>query len=159
MLTSDRLKQVLCYDPETGVFTWRVARGSRTAGSVAGYLEADGYWRIYVDSKLYQAQHLAWLFMRGAWSETLLDHKNRVRNDNRWSNIRPATESQNAVNSKTRGRSGIRGVRQRANGNFIATIWTGKKQKTLGTFPSAAEAARVFNKAHQELHGDFSPRA
>lgn len=158
MLTSDRLKQLLQYDAETGAFTWRVSRGRCAAGSIAGYLESDGYWRISIDRRLYQAHLLAWLYAKGGWPEHEVDHENRIRSDNKWSNLRPATDSQNAVNSKTRGRTGRRGVRARANGNFLAAIWVNGKSKSLGTFLSAEEAGRVFDQAHQELHGEFSPK-
>lgn len=94
MLTAERLRELLSYDPETGWFTWRVTRSSNgraDAGSRAGALRSDGYRHVTVDQHKYKEHRLAWLYMTGKWPEADLDHKNNTRDDNRFSNLRAAS--------------------------------------------------------------------
>src|SRR5690606_34614864 len=99
MLTQQRLKELLYYDPETGIFTRLVGRsGPRArAGDVAGSDNGKGYIRIYVDGRPYKAHRLAWFYMHGEWPEEI-DHRNGERADNRLSNLRPVTRQQNNLN-------------------------------------------------------------
>lgn len=115
ILTQDRLKQLLNYDPETGVFTWRV---NRTAGVKAGDIaapksfDADGYRMMRVDGVCYKAHRLVWLYMIGEWPANLIDHINQNPADNRFNNLRPATTAQNGMNRRVdkRNTSGVTGV-------------------------------------------------
>ena len=94
-LTAARLRKMLHYDPETGVFTrlW--------TGNVTGCPDAKGYLRIAADGRSYRAHRLAVLYMTGAWPSEQIDHINQVRTDNRWSNLRPATNGENGANTHT----------------------------------------------------------
>lgn len=88
-LTAGRLKELLTYDPETGVFIWRGWRsGSAVAGSVAGSLHSDGYVCIKIGRCLYRAHRLAFLYMTGSRPIGQVDHINMNRADNRWCNLR-----------------------------------------------------------------------
>lgn len=111
-LTQERLKQMLRYDPETGVFTRIRANGTAKVGDVAGTRKPDGYRAISIDGRLYQANRLAWLYMTGDWPPELVDHRDRDPSNDRWANLRAATPSQNAGNSATKIRSisGVKGV-------------------------------------------------
>ena len=85
-ITEARLKERLHYDPDTGIFTWlKMSRQPKRLGSVAGG-RCDGYIQIYLDGLIYRAHRLAWLYMTGEWPVGYLDHKNGVRDDNRWCN-------------------------------------------------------------------------
>lgn len=121
ILTAERLRELLDYDPETGVFRWRadvrcgvgLGRIQIQAGTEAGCTaRRDGYIRIRVLGTLYQAHRLAYLWMTGAFPEHQLDHKNRCRSDNRWQNLRPATDLENRQNIAARSdnKFGCRGV-------------------------------------------------
>ena len=83
-LTAERLREVLDYDPDTGVFTRKVRTASSVkVGDVAGSLNGKGYIRIRVDGRLYFAHRLAWLYVHGEWPVDQVDHINGIKNDNR----------------------------------------------------------------------------
>ena len=96
LITAERLRELLHYDAETGVFRWKVRpyRTSIQSGTVAGMIYA-GYRRIRVDGQMYQAHRLAWFYIHGHWPVNLIDHKNTIRDDNRLSNLREATRAEN----------------------------------------------------------------
>jgi hypothetical protein len=102
-LTANRLREVLDYNSETGVFTWRVAlRPRMKIGTVAGWLDERGYRRVRIDARPYLAHRLAWLWMTGEWPSGRLDHRDGDPGNNCWSNLREAMQSQNSANSSIR---------------------------------------------------------
>lgn len=114
MITQERLKEILHYDPETGIFTWKVdvgRYGRIKAGSEAGYLNRN-YYECFIDGIRYPAHRLAWFYVHSTWPELLIDHINGNGHDNRICNLREATKSQNACNQKlsTCNSSGIKGL-------------------------------------------------
>lgn len=137
-LTAERLRELLNYDPETGVFTRRVATGGRygaAAGTVAG-TEKDGYVVISVHSKLHRAHRLAWFYMTGKWPEHDIDHEDTSRANNRWKNLREAPGAINAQNKRRAQRNsktGLLGVSWSERDQlFTARIKIGCKYVTLG---------------------------
>lgn len=100
-LTQERLKAVLHYDPETGVFTWITRAGHVLAGTRAGGLHPAGYIFIKIDCTHRPAHRLAFLYMEGKFPPDQVDHINRIRNDNRWCNLRHATQKENSENKIT----------------------------------------------------------
>ena len=144
ILTQERLQELLHYDAETGVFTWRVDRYCVKAGSVAGSIhKRTGYCAIRVDFVSYRAHRLAWLYVYGCWPSKQIDHKNRARHDNGLSNLRDVTGLVNQQN-----RTLALGVTQRSPGSFEARIRKQGKPLHLGNFPTldAASAAYVAAK-------------
>lgn len=102
----ETLMQALRYDAETGLFWWRENRGRRyIAGTVAGSRDKDGYTVINMNRRRYRAARLAWLFVFGAWPANEVDHINRNRSDDRITNLRLATRTQNALNRRTHKKS------------------------------------------------------
>ena len=103
-LTQERLKELLHYDSDSGVFTWRVSRrGVKHVGVVAGCVHTNkntGYRHIFirVDRLLYKAHRLACLYMTGRWPESEIDHEDHDATNNRWNNLSEATHSQNQKN-------------------------------------------------------------
>lgn len=86
MLTQKRLREVLHYDPETGIFTFRT--GTRK-GKVAGTVHDDrGYLKVAIDNRRYPLHRLAWLWMTGFHARSTIEHKNGDHGDNRWNNLR-----------------------------------------------------------------------
>jgi len=98
MLSQNRLKQLLHYNPDTGIFT-RLSITSNCVkfGDIAGCLR-NGYIRISVENKRYQAHRLAWLYMMGEWPKHQIDHVDHVRNNNQWANLREASNRENCKN-------------------------------------------------------------
>lgn len=146
MLTWERLKEVLHYDPETGIFTWRVSQGRSKAGTRAKTKDQCGYLKLRIDTKRYFVQRLAWLYMTGAFppEPLVIDHKDQNKLNNRWSNLHLVTRKGNAHN---RGpcklnSSGIRGVTYVDRlGKWRAVITANGKYKVLGYSRYKGEAA------------------
>ena len=89
----------------------------------------------------------------------MVDHINHDGLDNRRANLRVATPSQNSANARTLtiSSSGFRGVSFHIHrGDYIAQIRKDGKGLFLGYFDSPAEAARAYDQAAQELHGEFA---
>lgn len=163
MLTQKELKEILSYDPETGLFTRKVTTSnSAIRGSIAGYnsLGSSGnrYCEILYNGTRYKAHNLAWLYMVGTFPKREIDHINRVKYDNRWANLREATRSQNTANStNSRNKSGYKGVSlETKTGKFKAEICCSYKKYTLGRFNTAEDAARAYDVKAKELFKEFA---
>ena len=103
MLTQAELKEVLEYDPETGIFRWKAPRCTRIkVGDLAGTLTWRGYVRIQLDGKRHQAHRLAWLYVYGEMPTKQIDHINGNCNDNRIINLRDVSNQINSQNRKVR---------------------------------------------------------
>lgn len=156
--TQERVKELLLYDPDTGVFTWLLAN-SRNAnvGKVAGNVDDKGYRRIGVDGIIYYAHRLAWLYMTGEWPEKLIDHKNGIKDDNRICNLREATHSQNHSNTciAKNNTTGWKGVK-RSGKKFMVQITHKREKLYLGTFDTAEEAHKAYCDKADELYGEFA---
>jgi len=151
-LTFDRLREVLSYDVGTGVFTWRVKHAH--ARAIAGAKDYYGYCVIRIDGKLYKAHRLAWLYTHGEWPVKPLDHINQIKDDNRISNLREATQSENMHNIRLRSnnKSGVSGVVWRSDRNkWNARIKVGYKNFNLGLFADMADAIKARKAAEDRL--------
>ena len=157
-LTQQRLKELLHYDPLTGEFTWLVSPSNRVqAGAIAGsFIIKTGYIEIRLDKISYLAHRLAWFYSFGVWPECLVEHENRDRKDNKLSNLREATHTENLYNVDIRSdnSSGYRGV-SRKRGKWRARIRVAKEEVSLGSFDTPEEASQAYEAAAKELHGDF----
>lgn len=155
ILTHARLRELLHYDPNTGVFTWRVSRkGVQHAGAVAGDMNRRGYWRICVDQRRYIASVLAWFYMTGAWPEQDIDHKDGVRHHNWWSNLREVSRSVNNQNQRRAqlgSKSGYLGVSPNRKG-WAASINADGVKHHLGTFATPQQAHAAYVDAKRRLH-------
>nr|WP_277398046.1 HNH endonuclease [Paraburkholderia sp. Tr-20389] len=155
------MREVLNYDPETGVFTnKRAGKGFPRQGKVAGCIDpSTGYRRIRIDRVLYYAQRLAWQYVTGEIPPFEVDHKNGRRDENWFENLRPATRLENSHNiraTKTN-KSGRRGVSwHKEKGLWRATIKHDGRWFHLGYFDDPNEAAEVRDLATEMLHGEFA---
>lgn len=150
ILTQARLKELLSYDPDTGVFTHHISRAGVTKGSIAGTTHHLGYRAICIAGKGYAEHRLAWLYTYGIWPEADLDHINRIRHDNRLCNLREATRAQNCQNQPIRrsNKSGVTGVYLHGiTGKWAASINIARKQKHLGLFDALEDAIAARKQA------------
>lgn len=154
-LTAERVRELLHYNPETGVFTWKVSRkGTGGIGSVAGDLNKRGYWRVCVDGKRVMGNVLAWLYMTGEWPTCDVDHRNNVRHDNAWSNLRQATRSMNNENqhrAHRNNKSGLLGVSPNRN-RWAASIIVRGKKTHIGTFDTPEQAHQAYLDKKRQMH-------
>lgn len=156
MLTADRARELVSYNPETGVFVWRVQRNGtfRNKDSI-GWVDSHGYRLLGMDGRKYKAHRVAWLLVYGEWPKSQLDHINRDRADNRIANLREVTNAENGQNAKPRtdGKSGVVGVHFLKNCNrWWAYINTNRERVTVGYFESFEEAVAARADAKKAQH-------
>lgn len=154
-LTQARLKQVLDYNAETGIFVWKINTARGRIGAHAGVCSTTGYRYMSIDAQRYLAHRLAWFYVHGSWPEHQIDHVNGKRDDNRIVNLREATPFQQAQNgSRPIGATGYRGVRRKGN-RYFAQIMARNRRIPLGYFDTAEEAHAAYVEAAKKYHGDF----
>ena len=156
ILTQDRLKELLSYDPETGVFV-RIKTTSKKikVGSVAGTLHPDGYRYIQVDRKKFKEHRLAWFYITSAFPPDQIDHINRNKSDNRFANLRAVTRSENMHNQGINcvNTSGYKGVYyHKRDKHWRAKIKLNNVEKSLGAFPTPEEASAAYLAAQRIYH-------
>jgi hypothetical protein len=162
MITAERLKELLSYDPETGLWTWIVDRGPRAhAGNIARSKTSQGYSRIKIDGLDYSSAPLAFLYMTGKWQTDQVDHIDRDRGNNRWANLRLVTSSKNNANRSTRcdNRLGVKGVTyygRLLSKPYCTRIKTDGKTKNLGYFATIEEASAAYIDAANRQFGEFA---
>lgn len=156
------------YCPETGVFTWKVcslfsnSRNAQYGGKVAGTIDAEGYLIIVLRRRNYKGHLLAWFYMTGEWPDNQIDHKDTVRSNNVWDNLRAATNQLNQFNRgpNTNNRSGFKGVFLASNSKrrrpWMAKISVGGAKKHLGYFETAELANQAYLRAAKAVAGDFA---
>src|ERR1039457_6646580 len=110
MITAIELRERLQYDPNTGCWIWLKTPRRGYDGRPAGTLDAKGYWVIKIDGQSYKASRLAYLYMTGEWPPEEMDHIDRTSWNDRWTNLRPATRTENNQNRIKIGESGVQGV-------------------------------------------------
>lgn len=153
MITSERARALLSYEPLTGLFNWK------STGASTGCLRHDGYLMIGVDNQVYLAHRLAWLMMTGEWPKTSVDHINRKKDDNAWANLRLATAQQNTANTLARqnSKTGIKGVSFCAStSKWRATITIDGKQRSLGRHADIECARLAYQQAAKNAFGRYA---
>jgi len=153
-ITQERLKEVLDYNPETGVFLWVYAAGNAPAGSEAGCLNADGYILIGIDGRSYLAHRLAVLYTDGYMPENTVDHIDRIPRHNWRLNLREASQQCQMRNRSMNknNTSGINGVSwYKPAGKWCVKIAVDYQNKHIGYFDNILEAAYARYTAEQCL--------
>ena len=158
-ITAEYLRSILDYEPETGLFRWKTTRHGRVkVGQIAGNVNpGHGYVIIEIDGKPRRAHRLAVLWMTGEWPERDVDHENLIRHDNRWGNIRPATEQQNGANRRAlkNNACGFKGV-YRAGNRWRANIRVDYKLIHLGYSDTKEGAAKLYADASSLYFGKYA---
>jgi hypothetical protein len=163
-ITPERVAQLLSYDPETGLFTWK-PRGvprfdNRFSGKQAGTLSnSTGYLQITIDHVCLRLNRVAYVLMMGEWPSDRVDHKNLDKTDNRWCNLRASNNSQNMANTGKycTNTTGYKGVTKKNKGKpYQASITRRGKYYHLGTYDTPEEAHAAYCQAAKDLFGDFA---
>lgn len=158
VLTAERVRQVLNYEPVTGIFTWRIRSAQRSKpGTVAGRMSVSRkYSQISVDGVRYPSHRLAWLHFYGAWPNQYVDHIDGNGRNNSIGNLREADKSQNGANMRPRvGRNLPKGV-DSWGGRYRARITSNRRCICLGLFHSIDSAENAYLRAAAEIFGQYA---
>ena len=171
-LTFEYVNEAIRYDPESGFLYWKERPlhhfrsewaweifNKTYPGTKIGNLSASGYYKFNLKGRTYVCHRIAWLLYYKKWPDDLLDHKNLDKTDNRISNLREATYSQNAINSgpSKLNKLGIKGVSySKAKKKYRAQIQYEKKYVHIGYYDTAEEAGAAYDKKAEELYGEFA---
>ena len=157
----DRLKELIHYDPETGIFKWvrnplaRVREDRKPVSSKANTISSSGYLIIQVAGKRWQAHRLAWYYMTCKSPPEFIDHIDGDKLNNKFSNLREATRSDNQCNSKKQTRVFVKGVRVLKSGDFEARV--AKHGKTYRKQSASLEEVTTWLQSKRlELHNEFT---
>jgi hypothetical protein len=159
LISIEKLKAALRYDPETGKFTRLTGVGGTHIGDEPGYIHEHGYRIISIAGVKYRAHRLAWFYMTGEWPKEDVDHRNTIPDDNRWENLREATDAQNLQNvgMPKHNTSGLKGATwHKEKHKWRATIQSNGKWRFLGYFSTKEEAHEAYCKAARDLNGEFA---
>jgi hypothetical protein len=159
-LTAERLREQLDYDPETGVFVWKVANSMRVkVGQHAGHIAESGYRLIHCFGRIWRAHHLAWLHVYGKLPDKEVDHRDGNRANNAILNLRLATRTQNSWNCglQRNNTTGLKGIYlARKVGLYRARIKVEGKTIDLGYHGTKEEAHAAYCAAALKYHGEFA---
>jgi hypothetical protein len=150
------LKEILRYNQDTGLFYWNSPGVGRKniLTRPAGSLRLNGYVGICINQKAYYAHRLAWLYVTGLFPTNQIDHINHNRSDNRFINLREASNSTNGVNQSlsSNNKSGFNGVSwDKRRRKFISYIMKEGKSYYLGAFNAPEEASEAYKEKAKEL--------
>lgn len=158
--TFEQVSELLNYDPDTGIFTWKVNRKCKAmAGAVAGHIDKrknkSDYIRISIFNRNYAAHRLAVLLMTGDWPKGIVDHDNRDGTDNRWLNLNVTDYTGNNRNrgKSRRNTSGYTGVTKiKKSQTYVAIIGVNGTNKYLGSFKTIEEAVKARKEAEKKYN-------
>ena len=155
--TAERLRELLEYDPLTGLFRWHNPTPRQAPGWFKGSHSVRSYRRLYVDGEHILAHVAAWAIQTGKMPDHRIDHDDRDEGNNRWDNLRAATQSQNQMNKgrSSNNTSGYKGVSSLPSGSFRAYITVDGKKRHLGCFPTALMAHHAYCNAAQQFYGEY----
>jgi len=160
LITADYLRSIMTYDPATGIFTWTNCPWPRRHnGKQAGVPRGSrgNYIRIAIAGTRYYAHRLAWLYMTGRWPSLQIDHKDGNPQNNKWDNLREASQSQNSANKKRCAAHLPKGVSRASRSHrYAAKITKDYRTTSLGSFPSPEEAHDAYTSAAKIIHGEFA---
>lgn len=154
------LKEYFDYDQNTGLLSWKKKSSPKTAvGQVAGTIKTDGRIAVVFKGQLHYGHNLIWMWMTGRPPSCLIDHIDLNASNNRWANLREATDSQNRAN--TRGGYGFSGTKGVVKNNckerpYRAQICRNRQTFSIGTYATIAEASEAYKVAARKMYGEFA---
>lgn len=166
VITQQYLQEILNYDSESGLFIWsKPICGRIKVGQIAGTIHQQGYIKIQIKSKVYAAHRLAFLYMTGNMPLLDVDHINRNTSDNRFSNLRLCSPSENSCNRElpTISTSGIKGLSYHSKDKaWVARVMIEGRthRKTIKATENCENTKRILTEwlveRRKELHGEFA---
>lgn len=155
MLTAHRARELFDYDEISGDLIWsaRSRHRAHCIGRVAGHIDGEGYRRVKVDDKEYRAHRVVWLWVRGSWPMTELDHIDRDRLNNRIANLRETTRQQNCLNRDFSKARGVKRAHKSRSERWMATITVNQRSIHLGTFNTETAAHAAYQRARVQYFG------
>lgn len=156
-LNAERLRELLHYDPDTGVFTRRIKTAlSSRMGEIVGSVNQRGYLVTSIDHRLYRLHRLAWLYVHGLWPVAEIDHIDGNPKNNRIANLRDVSRPVNTQNMRRptkRNTAGFLGVSwKKRQQRWVAQISVFGKTRFIGYFDSADAAHAAYLGAKRALH-------
>jgi hypothetical protein len=152
------LKNLLKYEEKTGNFFWINNGAGRNFKKPAGFVDFKGYRLIKLLGNTYMLHRLAWFYITGEWPKEQIDHINGNKSDNRFENLREASNSQNQFNLGLRStnKSGYKGVSwSKVKGKWHAVAYLNYKSYSLGFYDDIIEAAQAYKDFAKIVHGEF----
>ncbi len=159
MITQSELQDILNYDIETGIFTWKIKPCKNIAvNTVAGGINNRNYVVIKIKNKTYLAHRLAWLYVYGEIPD-FIDHINGNKSDNKIKNLRECSQQENCFNRKLaiNNKCGVKGICfYNKTKKWKAQLNIDGKRKHLGYFDNIEDAKEVLNNARIKHHKEFA---
>jgi hypothetical protein len=165
-LSAEYVRSLFSYDESSGRLTWAVRRKRCTVGRIAGGLTTQGYRVVKISGVLYKVSRIIWLLKTGKWPTFFIDHINGIPSDNRWTNLREATDFINAQNRNRPNRNSTTGLMGVHKGGwhsdknpFSSSIWSNGKSHFLGVFATAELAYKAYLDAKKKFHPGYVEEA
>jgi hypothetical protein len=160
MLTQTELQRLFHYSPDTGIFTRLVAISTTRAGDVAGYTHTiSGYHRIKINNRKFLTHRLVWLYVYGFFPPNEIDHINGVRNDNRLTNLRLATRTENMrnISKNSKNKTGFKGVSfNEKTKKYSVKITVDGKEVYIGKILTLKGAVNAYRNLALKHYGEFA---
>lgn len=158
MITIERLKEVLCYDPNTGLFIWKISPTNKVKiGDIAGSFHTGGYLQTSIDGVKYYLHRLAWFYMTGKMPAEI-DHKNLNKADNKFDNLREATRTQNSLNTRVKriSKTKLKNVYyEKRRSLYRVSARLNGKRHFIGYYKTEDEANEVYEKWARQNHKEW----
>ena len=158
MITQSELKELVHYNDQTGIFTWKKSRKGCAIGSVAGSLHLNGYIYININYKKYLAHRLAWVYQYKEFPANEIDHIDGNKSNNKIENLRNATRSENLRNTtlNVRNKSGHKNISlHKPTGLWRAVLTMNKHIVINKYFKNIDDAVNFIKEKREEYHGNF----